>query len=141
MNSAARILVPVDGSAASLRALEHAGTRQQADKCVSLLVLNVQVPLPPNRFLNQSMLKEHHARVAAAALDRARVIVKRLKLKAPFRIRSGDPARTIVKVARAEHCSEIVMGTHGRGRFAASLLGSVAMKVVHLATIPITLVK
>lgn len=141
MNSAARILVPVDGSAASLRALGYAGMRQQSDRRVSLLVLNVQVPPPPNRYLSQSILKAHHARVSAAALDRARVIVKRLKLKSSYRIRRGDPAKTIVKVARAAHCSEIVMGTHGRGRLTASLLGSVAMKVVHIATVPVTLVK
>jgi nucleotide-binding universal stress UspA family protein len=33
------------------------------------------------------------------------------------------------------------MGTHGRGRVAALLVGSVATKVIHHAKVPVTLVK
>lgn len=38
-------------------------------------------------------------------------------------------------------CTHIIMGTRGRGRVAALVLGSVALKVVQLARIPVTLVK
>jgi nucleotide-binding universal stress UspA family protein len=37
--------------------------------------------------------------------------------------------------------NEIVMGSHGRGALAGAFMGSVAQKVVHLANIPVVLVK
>jgi nucleotide-binding universal stress UspA family protein len=33
------------------------------------------------------------------------------------------------------------MGTHGRGRLGSAVMGSVAQRVVHLSTVPVTLVK
>jgi nucleotide-binding universal stress UspA family protein len=41
----------------------------------------------------------------------------------------------------AERAESIVMGTRGLGAMAGLVLGSVAMKVVQLARIPVTLVK
>jgi nucleotide-binding universal stress UspA family protein len=51
-----KILVPMDGSGEALRALEHAGRRRQQAVGLSILVLNVQVPLPPSRFVTRSMI-------------------------------------------------------------------------------------
>jgi nucleotide-binding universal stress UspA family protein len=56
-------------------------------------------------------------------------------------VRTGQPAVTIAQVARDEHVKHIVMGTRGLGRIQGLLLGSVAMQVVHLAEVPITLIK
>ena len=60
-----RILVPTDGSAAAQRALEQAGYRKQhtADD-VFIVVLNVQVPLPPSRYVTRSMIRDHHAQAS-----------------------------------------------------------------------------
>lgn len=38
-------------------------------------------------------------------------------------------------------CGEIIMGTRGRGRMASFVLGSVALRVIQLASVPVTLVK
>jgi nucleotide-binding universal stress UspA family protein len=38
-------------------------------------------------------------------------------------------------------CESITMGTHGLTSFGILFLGSVAQKVVHYATVPVTLVK
>lgn len=53
----------------------------------------------------------------------------------------GTPAQTIVDVARAQGVDVIVMGTHGRGRLAHLLLGSVAERVVRLAACPVLTVR
>ena len=45
------------------------------------------------------------------------------------------------QAARDEGIKHIVMGTRGLGSIQGLLLGSVAMKVVHLAEVPITLLK
>ena len=53
----------------------------------------------------------------------------------------GHVAETITNLAETLHCDEIVMGTHGRGALKDFLLGSVAMKIVHLSKLPVVLVK
>ena len=52
-----------------------------------------------------------------------------------------DAATTIARRADSLQCEGIVMGTRGMGAIANLLLGSVAAKVVHLANVPVTLVK
>jgi nucleotide-binding universal stress UspA family protein len=136
------ILVPVDGSAASLRALEHAAFRKRnANGETSIVVLNVQVPLPPSRYVTRTMIRDHNSRMSVAALRLARSKSRLLKLDANFQARQGDPAAVVVRFAKAAGCREIIMGTRGRGRAAIFVLGSVALRVVQLASVPVTLIK
>ena len=53
----------------------------------------------------------------------------------------GAPAREIVRVAAEHGVDQIVMGTRGMNALAGLLLGSVAQRVVHLAEVPVLLVK
>ena len=46
-----------------------------------------------------------------------------------------------VEEAMNSGCDQIIMGSHGRTALGGLLLGSVAMKVLHLTDIPVTLVK
>jgi nucleotide-binding universal stress UspA family protein len=56
-------------------------------------------------------------------------------------IASGTPAETIVRVAEENAADLIVMGTHGRTGLQHVLLGSVAEKVVRLASCPVMTVR
>ncbi len=135
------ILVPIDGSSSSLRALEIAADRYRDGDYDDLLVLNVQPTLPPSRFVSRSMIAEYTERQSEEALEPARKAAKRHGVKPQFHVEKGDPAETIVKFARRHGCDEIVMGTRGQGRVKGMLMGSVALKVVHLSRGPVTLVK
>jgi len=73
-------------------------------------------------------------RDSRAALDSAGVEVN-------AHVVAGHAAETIVRVARQQRCTRIVMGTRGLGAMAGLMLGSVAYKVIHLSLIPVTLVK
>ena len=53
----------------------------------------------------------------------------------------GEPAEQIVETAKAQGVDQIVMATHARSATGAWVLGSVAQRVVHLAPMPVTLVK
>jgi nucleotide-binding universal stress UspA family protein len=53
------------------------------------------------------------------------------------RLESGDPARTIIRVAREENAGLIAMPTHGYGGFRRFILGSVTAKVLHDAACPV----
>jgi nucleotide-binding universal stress UspA family protein len=46
-------------------------------------------------------------------------------------------ARELLDVARAAGCGLIALGTRGRGRVGASLLGSVVHSVIHIADVPV----
>jgi nucleotide-binding universal stress UspA family protein len=53
----------------------------------------------------------------------------------------GPIAETIERVSHEVGADQIIMGTRGLGRLRGLLLGSVATQVVHLARVPVTLVK
>lgn len=132
------ILVPMDGSAAALRALRHVA-RHRRD--VQVIVANVQPALLPSTFISKRMIAEHQAAQAEEALKAARDLAARLRLDATFYVRSGDPAAELGRIAGETGAAEIVMGTRGLGRLGGLLLGSTATKLVQLAPVPVTLVK
>jgi nucleotide-binding universal stress UspA family protein len=53
----------------------------------------------------------------------------------------GHAAEAIIELADRLQCDHIVMATHGRGALADLLLGSTTVRVVHLAHMPVVLVK
>ena len=63
---------------------------------------------------------------------------ERLKIQPP-----GGMCQATTRVSSTAEIDAnlIVMGTHGRGAFQEFLVGSITLKVVHLAKIPVLLVK
>ncbi len=60
--------------------------------------------------------------------------------KPEIRIVDGPPARVIIEEAKAVSADMIVMGSHGFSALGEIVLGSVAHKVIHKATIPVMVV-
>jgi nucleotide-binding universal stress UspA family protein len=139
-----KLMVPIDGSEASIRALEHAIALAKG-RGVELSLLNVhpdpivygeiQVYVPMDRLLEEQ--RKHSEALLAPAMQK----VKTAGVPHTIEIESGDAATTIARRADTLKCDGIVMGTRGMGAIANLLLGSVAAKVVHLANVPVTLVK
>ena len=50
-------------------------------------------------------------------------------------------AQTISTLANSLQCDQIMMGTHGRGALSDFLMGAITLKVIHLTTMPVLLVK
>ncbi len=132
-----KIVVAMDGSESAIRALKFAAKTFDA----VLLVLNVQPGIASSRFVTKSMIAEHQRRGADDALAPARALIKRSKIEARTHTAIGEPATMIVAFAKKHRCFGIVMGSRGQGRIAGLMLGSVATKVIYLATCPVTLVK
>lgn len=134
-----RILVPIDGSEQALRALRHAmaqaeeihivNVQRKADTPALLMHMTQHDIDRVQREHGHSMLVSARQLLDAAARPyRAHVLI-------------GEPAPCIVDTARAEGVDAIVMGTRGMGALANMALGSTATKVVHLAELPVTLIK
>jgi nucleotide-binding universal stress UspA family protein len=139
-----KILVAVDGSPCSTRAVEFALRLKREGLPVELALLNVQEPLAalwPERYLPEHVLQEHYRTAANEALAPAAAAVARAGVQAAVHRKVGPAAETIAEVAQAEGFDQIVMGTRGMGMVGSLVLGSVAMKLVHLTAVPVTLVR
>lgn len=140
MANAKRLLVPIDGSQHSLRALTVAIERATADPKIRLVVLNVQAPMPSSLLVTRSMIAEHQAAGGRAALTKALQKLHRHSIKAETIVVVGEPGQTIAKVARRRRCGEIVLGSRGLGSVKGLILGSVTTKVIHATHVPVTVV-
>ena len=140
-----KILLPVDGSENSLRAVRHViAVKEQYRDPIEVHLLNVQLPVASGAvkmFINQQQLNDFYRDEGVAALKDARALLDQAGVSYQHHIGVGDLAGTIVSYAKEKQCRQIVIGTRGRGSFAGALFGSVTTKVIHLADMPVLLIK
>jgi YjbE family integral membrane protein len=141
-----RILLAVDGSEPSARAVQHVLAMRgefRDPAAVEVHLLNVQYPVPGDvsSFVNKETLQDYHRERADEAMAGAREALRSAGL--PFKDiqRVGSPGQTIAEVAQAEQCDLVVMGTRGQGMAGSALLGSVAQAALEHSTVPVLLVK
>ena len=61
-------------------------------------------------------------------------------LSVTTRLLDGDPARELLRIAGDGDFDVIVMGSRGRGRMTAALLGSVSNRMMHDADVPVIVI-
>jgi nucleotide-binding universal stress UspA family protein len=140
-----RLLVPIDGSEPAQRALDHALKLAKENGPVELHILTVQ-PEPDvygeiQIYITHEHMAELQRRHSQDILAPALQAAQRAGVAHTSEIMVGSAAPTIAKRAEELGCDGIVMGTHGRDAMGSVLMGSVALKVVHLTKLPVTLVK
>jgi nucleotide-binding universal stress UspA family protein len=143
MTAINRILVPVDFSAHSDRAIEYAVTMgQHFGACVELFHVvedsirnggwGSEVYLSDLDGIRQRALDD-----AKARLEHCRSTLSAGRLPLVATVRMGHVANTIVEYAKTIQADLVVMGTHGRTGLAHFIIGSVAERVVRLAPCPV----
>lgn len=139
-----KVALAVDGSSCSLRATQFLVELLGRQGGTEVHVLNVHPPvryadlLPPDK---QQLIEQGNRRSGEDETIAAREVLAAAKFPCHLHVVAGDPATAIVKLAPELGCGLIVMGTRGMGAVAGLALGSVAAKVLHLADIPVMLVK
>lgn len=140
-----KIFVPIDGSESALRAAKHAvAIAQRFGDCRIVLAhaheepiiygeIAVYVPLATM----QTMQRAH----SESVLESAQALLKGTNVPYDKEILTGPIAQVLAERAKELGCDAIVMGTHGSTAIGNVLMGSVATKIVHLSSIPVTLVK
>lgn len=141
-----KLLVPVDGSKCSIRAVEHLLKKLGWFKGgVEIHLLNVQPPIPYGQrvssVVGRDRITKYHQEEGLAALKAARHKLDAAKVKYAYHIGIGDEAEVIADYAKREGVDQIFMGTRGLGGISTLVLGSVATKVIHLSPVPVLLVK
>ena len=139
-----KALVPVDGSSNSDRAVQHVIALSGTSPAMDVVLLNVQPEIDDwqvRRFLKKEEVEAMEESKGGDALQSARALLDAAGLRYTPQVLIGPIAETIAKTALEQNCDGIVMGTRGLGAVAGALLGSVAAQVVHLADVPVTLVK
>ena len=139
------ILVPTDGSilsiAAALKAVEFAKrmeVRLVAFHSIPVYQYPVYVGGIPFEYPSEAdyetqcraIADRYLSVVSDAAASRGVAVCTRIEF-------NSVPAQAIVEAATRENCSMIFMGSHGRGGLSRAFLGSVALKTLTLAQIPV----
>ena len=138
-----KILVAVDGSANSDRAVDHVIAWAKSGLADEVHLVNVQYPVPSvvTTFVERKAVSGYHHEEGEKAVASAKAKLETANISHQVHIGVGKPGETIVHFAKDFGCDAIVMGTRGLGGTTGLLLGSVTRDVKAEADIPITLIK
>lgn len=141
-----KLLLPVDGSEPSLRAVDFAVRKKGWYKDpVELHLINVQPAIPFGgrvaSMVGHTAVEQHHRDAAMTALKPAMQRLDAAAISYVHHIVVGHPAETLAEFAKQQGCDQIVMGARGLGTATSILLGSVVTKVIQLSEVPVLIVK
>lgn len=142
-----RILVPVDFSAHSEKAVRYATTLANKFGARVSLIHVVEDPFVTGAWQSEAFIPnipELLNELLAAAQTQMAALKKELAAHGfvvETSVITGHPVRVIVEQAAAGHFDLIVMGTHGRTGLSHALVGSVAERVVQKAPCPVLTVR
>jgi nucleotide-binding universal stress UspA family protein len=137
------ILVPVDGSENSDRAVQHALDLIAGGLATELHFLNVQPNLRGaiSSFVSRDQVESYHREEGHKALASSVELAKKASVSAKVHIGVGRTGEIVNDFARKLDAGLVVMGTRGHTGLAGVLLGSVAQDVIAHIDMPVTLVK
>ena len=137
-----KILVAVDGSKPSLKAVQllvqHCDWYRVPP---SVEVVAVHLPVPKVGRLNKAQLERYYQEEGEGMLAAAKRELDRAGIPYKASALVGPVAETLVKHAKDKRCDLIYIGTRGMSELGKALLGSTATKVLHIADVPVLLVK
>lgn len=139
-----KILVPTDASEYSRRALKMA---LELARSVQAEVVLLHVSYTPQAYwgytisygitVTQEQLDQNGELALDATLngiDSEQVVIHK-------RVESGHPVTIIVDQIKKENIDLVIMGSHGYGAIAGSVLGSVSQRVLQRASCPVLIIK
>ena len=150
-----KVLLPVDGSVASLEAVRYALALVRDGWRANFVLANVQEPATLYEIVraHDAEVIEHVSSAAgASALEAAQVLLHAAGVEFETEIGSGDPGHTIVEIVESYGCDLVIMGARGSGasdfeaggsvfELGAAALGSVAESVLQDCSVPVLIVK
>ncbi len=139
-----KMLLPIDGSEASGRAIEEFVKRLDwYREKPEIHLLNVRMPLTGNvsMFVSKEEIGDYYREEGLRNLQQARGYLEEKGVAYRHHIVVGEVATMILQFAEEIQCDQIVIGPRGLGAIKGLLLGSVASKLIQLSTVPVLLLK
>ncbi|MCW0182406.1 universal stress protein [Zavarzinia sp.] len=138
------LLVPTDGSALSLAAVDSAFALAK-EMGASVSVVAVAEPYPTIYYTEVLQVDTLRAEFEQRSLDQSKAAVADAKTKAAALglecdtavVVHAEPYKAIIDQAESKGCDLIVMASNGRRGISALLLGSVTTKVLTHSKIPV----
>ncbi len=141
MQKIKKILVPMDGSKHSFKALDMAITL--AKQFDATIVGLCAIPLEPPIFI-PGMTSHFKAKITEGAkkfLEEAKNISEQNQVEFKYYIAYENPTKYVSEFANNREFDLIVIGSHGHGALREVLLGSVAHSTIHRAKTPVLVIK
>jgi nucleotide-binding universal stress UspA family protein len=138
-----KVLVPVDGSDNSHRALDAALLlSEKLDAKVTAIHVMEDIPLlhiQSDKLLRE--LLEAYKKESQVILSKCSDIATRKGLSINTKLLQGNASSTILDFCEKEKYDIIVMGSRGMGKFKELVLGSVSSKVIHHSSCPVMIIR
>lgn len=138
-----KILLPVDGSPASLAAVLHALRLVRGGLEAEFVLANVQEPPTLYEVVvahDPAVLDAVRTQVGADMLATAEAVLKGANLSFESEVAAGDPGHMLVDLIENYGCQAVVMGATGAGERHPAL-GRVALALLHHSPVPVTIVR
>ena len=136
-----RVLVPLDGSEMSLRALRYALDNHPDAEITALHVAGEPSPMMGQalRLALEEDIEQAVDELAEEIFEPARELAAEYDTEIDTAVGVGSPARVIVN--RAEEYDAVVLGTHGGNLQSRLFVGNVADRVFKRSPVPVTVVR
>ena len=137
------VLVPVDGSDNSYRALDAALLLTEKLGS-SITVVNVIEQVPITHIESEKLLSElleAYKKENQEILSNCSNIATEKGLSIKTLLLQGNPASVILDYSKKEKFDLVIMGSRGMGKFKQLILGSVSSKIVHHSPCEILLIR
>ena len=138
-----KILVPVDGSDNSYKALEAALVL--SEKLGSnISVVNVMEQVPITHIESEKLLSElleAYKKENQEILSKCSDIARQKGIAIKTVLLQGNPAPVILDYSKKENFDLVIMGSRGMGKFKELILGSVSSKIVHHSPCAIMIIR
>jgi len=139
-----KILLPVDGSVASLDAVRHALGLVANGLSAAFVLANVQEPANLYELVtahDPEVLQQVSAGAGAHLLESAEALLKAAGVPWECEIASGDPAHVLAEMIERHGIDAVVMGARGLGAARSAVAGSVSHWLLTHAPVPVTVVR
>lgn len=139
-NNFQNILVPLDGSKYSEKALERACEFVGAFGSTLYLIYVVEKSIPVN-LLDRKEYLELLQKFGNNILNKAKIKLSKKGINAKTILKEGNISNEIEKVAKKENCDLIIVGNKGLGTVSRLILGSVSSKISQSSSCSVLIVK
>ena len=142
------VLVPIDGSPLSIRALEHALEKFRDAEITVLYVVDLFEPTDVDGYeslyepiIGSDEWEAMERETTESLFDEAEETAAEYDREIATDSAIGDPQRLIPDYAEEESIDHVVMGVHGRDDPGRTLVGRVAETVVSRSPVSVTVIR